>query len=80
MFILITSLVFPFLQVFLYDQEEFPMVRDLGFAIAPGLRAIVAATYTQVYIKTSPRNCLIVNYFYMTVWYFTSGRYIDQSI
>ena len=34
--------------MFLYDQEEVPFVRDLGFAVAPGLHGLVAVKLSQV--------------------------------
>ena len=36
------------LQVFLHDPADIPLVRDLGFAVVPGLHAIIGVTYTQV--------------------------------
>ena len=34
--------------MFVYNQSEIPFVRDLGFAIGPGVHALAATTYTQV--------------------------------
>ena len=41
-------------KVFLHSKNELPEVRDLGFAIAPGLHALVAIRLNEVSSKSTP--------------------------
>jgi len=36
------------IQVFLHPKQELPQVRDLGFAIAPGVHALIAVRLNEV--------------------------------
>jgi len=44
---LVLSLLHP-IQVFLHPKQELPQVRDLGFAIAPGVHALIAVRLNEV--------------------------------
>ena len=39
-------------QILLHDQGEFPMVKDLGFAAAPGTHTLVGVHRSQVTYTT----------------------------
>ena len=36
------------LQVYLHDQDDAPQIKNLGFAVSPGVHALVAAKYNTV--------------------------------
>ncbi len=36
------------LQIMLHDQSEFPMIQDLGFAVAPGTHTLVGVHSSRV--------------------------------
>lgn len=54
------SLLYP-IQVFLHPKQELPQVRDLGFAIAPGVHALIAVRLNEV----SRCDCILVGRFLM---------------
>lgn len=55
-------------QVFLHAQNELPQVRDLGFAIAPGLHALVGIQRNDVRIFSSWGNLTCLSSLSIRLW------------
>jgi len=47
------------IQVFLHPKQELPQVRDLGFAIAPGVHALIAVRLNEVYVRVRVCKTLV---------------------
>ena len=43
-------------KILLHDQSEFPMIKDLGFAVAPGTHTLVGINRFEVNIKFLPSS------------------------
>lgn len=44
----VLSFCYNLVQILLHSPEEFPLVKDLGFAVAPGSHTLVAVERTRV--------------------------------
>ena len=51
--VVVYNKVFVCNKVFLHPKKELPQVRDLGFAIAPGVHALIAIRLNEVCIHLS---------------------------